>query len=146
MMAQQSGIADHATGAGVAQAMQARAMLKVGPYVQASAPQSGSLVWIRQGDKVPTPCGCESEHCRADSLWADCEATARLPGQEADIQHDLAFAAYTINAAACRGDNVPTQLVLGLPAATRTELCSLRAYSRRVDDYDRRRNWAADDR
>lgn len=107
------GVADHATGAGAASALAARAKFKqvVGPYVAFEIRDGSSTIWLYAGPVRPG-CACGRRDCAVDKLAADRAALEDVPGQEADLQLFLAYWAYRITHRACMGDGHEVDVVL----------------------------------
>lgn len=142
-------VSDHSTGYGAELALQARAGFKrqVGPYAAFNFRDDRATPYFAYvGEAKPGLCACGLSDCQVDRLAADLAALELIPGPEAELQHFLAYCAYRIAWDACMGSQGASELLLGLPAATRSELARERAWQRRRDDADRAREWQADDR
>lgn len=93
--------ADHATPYGAEQALQVRAMFRVGPYEGRQVPGTRSLAFVRQGERLNGSCACNQAQCSVDQLERDVHALADVPGEAADLQMFLAWQAFRIVRKAC---------------------------------------------
>lgn len=94
-------VADHATPYGAEQALQVRAMFRVGPYEGRQVPGTRSLAFVRQGERLNGSCACNQAQCSVDQLERDVHALADVPGEDADLQMFLAWQAFRIVRKAC---------------------------------------------
>lgn len=94
-------VADHATPYGAEQALQVRAMFRVGPYEGRQVPGTRSLAFVRQGEQLNGSCACNQAQCSVDQLERDVHALADVPGEAADLQMYLAWQAFRIVRKAC---------------------------------------------
>ncbi len=98
------GVASHATGYGIGQAIQARAFLTLGSYVGVRVPETQTLCFINVADAPTERCGCGRESCRVDRDLADLQAIEGIPGPEGDLLHFLIHASYRLGHKMCMGD------------------------------------------
>ena len=71
-------VADHATPYGAEQALQVRAMFRVGPYEGRQVPGTRSLAFVRQGERLNGSCACNQADCNVDQLESDMRAVAEV--------------------------------------------------------------------